>query len=86
MKYKKSTIDYAIYIKIFSGGTVSYTTFSIYDVLNTTTDETEFPELRRFFEESFEGKVQEGYVLKYLNFLTCQCPIGFRDDYTDHII
>ena len=31
-------------------------------------------------------KVQEGYVLKYLNFRILQCPLGLSVDQTDHII
>ena len=58
-KYKKSTIDHAIYIKFFSDGTVSYLTFSTDDVINANNNETSFPELRRVFEEQFEMKVQE---------------------------
>ena len=38
LKYKKSTIDHTIYIKVFSGITLSYITVSNYDVLNTTTN------------------------------------------------
>ena len=68
IKYKKSTIHHAIYIKVFYDLTVSYLTFSTGDILNTTNNETEFTELRRVFEEHFEIKVQEVYVLKYLNF------------------
>ena len=40
IKYKKIIIDYAIYIKVFSGVTVSYFTVSTNDVLNTTNNET----------------------------------------------
>ena len=31
-------------------------------------------------------KVQEGSVLKYLNFLICQSPLGFIIDQTDNIM
>ena len=86
MKYKKSTIYHAIYINVLSGGTVSYLKVSTGDVLKTSNNETEFPELRIFFEEDFEIKFQEGYVLKYLNFLIFQSPLGFSIDQTDHII
>ena len=41
--YKKSTIDHAIYIKVFDDGTVSYLTVSTDDVLNTTNNENVFP-------------------------------------------
>ena len=40
LKYKKSTIYHAIYIKLFTDGTVSYLTVSTDDVLNTTNNET----------------------------------------------
>ena len=53
LKYKKSTIDHSIYIKVFSGGTVSYIAVFTYYVLNTTTNDTVFTELRIFFEEYF---------------------------------
>ena len=58
LKYKKTKIDHYVYIKVFSGGTVSYIKFYTDDVLNTTTHETSFPELRRVFEEDFEMKFQ----------------------------
>ena len=58
LKYKKSIIDHAIYIKVFSDVTVSYLTFSTNDVINTNNNYTEFPELSIFFEEAFEIKVQ----------------------------
>ena len=35
-KYNKITIDHAIYIKVFTDGTVSYLAGSTDDVLNTT--------------------------------------------------
>ena len=31
-------------------------------------------------------KVQEGSVLKYLNFWVCQSPLGFSIYHTDHIM
>ena len=31
-------------------------------------------------------KVQEGYVIKYLNFRICQSPIGFSVNQTDHVM
>ena len=37
---KKGTIDHAIYIKVFYAGTVSYTTVSTIDFLNTTNNKT----------------------------------------------
>ena len=68
LEYKKSTIYHAIYIKVFDNGTVSYLTVSTDDVLSTTNNENAFPKLKRVFKEHFEMKVQEGSVLKYLNF------------------
>ena len=47
---------------------MSHLTVSTDDVLNTTNNEIEFPELRRVFKEAFDIKVQEVYVLKYLHF------------------
>ena len=67
IKYKKISIDHAIYIKVFSGGILYYLTFFTDDVLNTINNETEFTELPRVFEEHLEIKVQEGSVLKYPN-------------------
>ena len=40
LNYNKSTIDHAMYIKVFYRGTVSYLTVSNDDVLNTTNNET----------------------------------------------
>ena len=68
LKYNKSKIDHAIFIKVISDVTVSYLTVSNDDVINTTNNETEFTELTRVYEEYFEIKVQEGSVFKYLNF------------------
>ena len=58
IQYKKSAIYHAIYIKVFTGGTVSYLTVSIDDVMNITDNGIEFTELTRVFEEQFEMKVQ----------------------------
>ena len=49
VKYKNITIDHAIYIRVFTDGTVSYLTVSTDDVLNTTNNEKVFPELTRVF-------------------------------------
>ena len=40
LKYKKITIDNAIYIKGFPDGTVSYLIFSTDDICNTNNNET----------------------------------------------
>ena len=59
INYKKSTIDHAIYIKVFADGTMSYLTVSTNDVLNNTNNENAFPGPTRSFKEHFEMKVQE---------------------------
>ena len=86
IKYKKSKIDHAIYIKCFTDGTVSYLAVSTDYVLNTTTNEKSFPDLTRFFKEHFEIKVQEGSVIKYLNFRIFQSTLGFSIDQNDNIM
>ena len=50
----------SIYIKVLSGVTVSYSTFSDYDIMNTKYEEIAFPKLRKVFKEEFD-------ILKYLN-------------------
>ena len=84
LEYKKSTIDRVIYIKVITDGTVSYLTVSTDDVINTINNDTAFPELTIVFKEQFEMKLQEGSVLKYLNFRIFQSPLGFSVDQTDH--
>ena len=86
IKYKKSAIDHDIYIKAFFDGTLYYLTVSTGDVINTTNNETSFPGLTRVFEEHFGIGVQEGSVLKYLNFRIFQSPIGFSVDQNDYIM
>ena len=66
--YKRSTIDHAIYVKLFSDGTVSYLTVSMGDVLNTTNNYKVFQQLKRVFENNFKIKTQEGSFLKYPNY------------------
>ena len=56
------------------------------DVINTTNNETSFPELRRFFEEAFKIKFQEGYVLKYLNLRILQSPLDLSVDQNINIM
>ena len=46
LTYKKSTIDHSIYIILCSDETVSKLTLLTDDVINTTTNETEFNKLR----------------------------------------
>ena len=86
MKYKKITVNNAIYINIFYDGTVSYLTVSTGDVLDIINNDTDFSGLKNVFEEKFETKVQEGYVLKYLKFKICQSPLGLSINQTDHIM
>ena len=78
IKYKKSKIDHAIHIKVFTDGTVSYITVSTDDALNITNNETAFTELTRVLKENFEMKVQEGSVLKYLFFLDLTVSYWFQ--------
>ena len=86
LKYKKGTIDHDIYIKVFSEGIVSYITVSTDDVLNTNNKEIAFNKLTRVFEEHFEIKVQEEFILRYKHFRIFQYPIGFSVDQTNHIM
>ena len=51
IKYKKSPIDRSIYINVFFDVIMSYLTVSTDDVLNTTNNEIEFTELRRFLKK-----------------------------------
>ena len=53
LEYKKSTFYHDIYINVLYDGTVSYLTVSTDDVINTTNNENEFPELTRVFKEHF---------------------------------
>ena len=86
IKYKKITIDHAIYIKAFVDDTLSYLTVYTDNDLNTINNENSFPEPTRLFKENFEMKVQEGSVLRYLKFRICQSPLGFSIDQTDEIM
>ena len=85
IKYKKITIDHAIYTNLFYDETVYYLTVSTNDVINTTNNKIEFTEIIIFFEEYFEIKVQEGSILKYINLQICQYRLGFSVDQTDNI-
>ena len=86
LKYNITTIDHAIYIKVFYYVTVSYLTVFTDDVLDTTKNGTGFPELRGFLEEIFVIKFQEGSVLKYPSYLIYQSGIGFSVHQNDHIM
>ena len=86
VKYNKSRIDHDIFIEVFSDWTVSCITVSTDDVFSTTNNKTEFSEIRIVFEESFDIKFQEGYVLKCLNLLIWKSPLGFSVYQTDHIM
>ena len=65
---------------------MSYLKVSTDGIINTTNNETTFSGLTRFFEERFEIKVQEGPVLRYLNYRIFQSSLGFSVDHTYHII
>ena len=49
LKYKKIKTYHAIYIKVFSDGSVSYLKVSNDDFLNTTNKEIEFTEITKGF-------------------------------------
>ena len=85
LKYQNMLIYHTIYIKVLSDVTVSYLIVSTDDVINTTNNETAFPEIRKI-EECFEIKVQEGSVLGYIYFRIYQSYIGFSIDQNDHIM
>ena len=63
MKYKKSTIDRAIYHKLFSDETISYLTFYTDNVLNNTNNEIAFPGPRKVFEEVLRLNSKTGMSL-----------------------
>ena len=65
---------------------MSYLKVSTGDVLNTNNNETIFSELPICFEEHFEMNVQEGSVLKYINFQIYQSPLDLSIDKTDQIM
>ena len=65
---------------------MSYLTVSNNDVINTTNNETTFPEVRILFKEAFEIKSQEGSVLKYQHLRIFRSHLGFSVDHTDHIM
>ena len=86
LKYNKSTLDHSIYIKLFTYGTVIYLRVSTDNIIDTTNNETSFHEPTILKKKSFEMKLQEGSVRKYLKFRTCQYPLGFSVDQNDHIM
>ena len=51
-EYKKSRNYHSIYIKVFADGIVSYLTVSTDDFINTTNNDTAFPELTRVFKRT----------------------------------
>ena len=53
-KYKKCTIDHVIYIKVFTGGTLSDLTVSTDGVLNTTNKKNTFPERTIFLKNTLK--------------------------------
>ena len=63
LKYKKRIFDHAIYIEIFSDGTISYLTVSTDDVLNTTNNETAFSELTRVLKNTLRLKYNKDLYL-----------------------
>ena len=63
IKYKKITIDHAIYIKVFTDGTVYYLTVSTDDVLNTTNNENAFTEIPRVLKNILIWKYMKDQFL-----------------------
>ena len=51
LKYKKITIYHAVYIKVFSDGTVSYLKVSTDDIISNTYNEAQFTELTRVLKQ-----------------------------------
>ena len=86
MKNKKMKIDLDIYINALFNRIVPYLTVYSVDIINTANNETAFPKLIRVFEECFEMKFQEGFLLEYLNLQIFQFPLGFSVDQNDHIM
>ena len=84
LKYKNIIIYHSIYIKVLSDGTVSYLTVPTDDFLNTTNYDIAFPEIIRVFEEAFDIKFHEVFVLKSFTFQVCQSPLGFIINNTYH--
>ena len=63
IKYKKSTIDHAIYIRVFYDETVSHIIVSNHGVVNTTNDKTSFNELRIFLKKLLRLKSRKDLSL-----------------------
>ena len=56
LKYKKITIDYAIYIKVLYDRIVPYLTVSTYGVLNNIDNETDFSWTKKVLNNNFRLK------------------------------
>ena len=82
----KSLIDHEIYIKIFSDGTVPYSTVSTDCAMNTTNIEKSFTGIIKVFEYAFDIKFQEVSILNSLNFRICKSPLGFNIYHTGHMM
>ena len=85
LNYDKSIIYHTIYINVFSDGTVSYPMISTDNILNTTNIKTAFTKIIIVLEEAFHNKVQEVYVLRYLNLRIFQYLLGFSIHNTNSI-
>ena len=70
---------------LVGNGTVSYIMVSTDGVQSTTNIKKEFTELRRYFEEVLDIKIQEVLVLKYLILRVFQYPLDFSIYQTDQI-
>ena len=86
MTYTKITVFIVRKFAVFYDGTISYLTVYTGDVLNNNNNELYCSIIIKLFQETFQIKIQELSVLKYLNFWIFQSPSGFIVDYTIHII
>ena len=65
---------------------VSCLTVSTDDEINITNNDSSFGEIKKYFEEAFDIKIQVGYVIEYINLCIDQYPLGFNIYQTDHIM
>ena len=63
LKYKKITIYHAVYIKVFSDGTVSYLKVSTDDIISNTYNEAQFTELTRVLKQLLRWKSKKDISL-----------------------
>ena len=86
MKYNESKIYYSILTKVLSDGNVSCLTVFTDDFLNTSNNETDFPELKSCLKNHLRLKFQKYLCLNTWIFGLYKSPLGFSIDKTDHIM